>query len=69
MEAHFDSSIYARTFARARKAYGAHVKRDIEELSEKARRRHVRRELAARRRMIESARFADDLQALEGEAV
>lgn len=65
----FEPNRYQKAFQRARKAYAAHVKRDVEELSEKARRRHVRRELASRRRMIESARFADDMAAIDCEAV
>lgn len=59
---------FENEFRRARKAHAARSRRDIDDLSEKARQRHTRRTMASQRRMVETARFFDDLQAMDMEA-
>ena len=62
-----DLNQYQRAFRQARKEYAARTRQTLEEASEKAHKRHARRATAARRRMLESARFADELGTFEGE--
>ncbi len=60
-----ESNQYARAFMRARKSHAHAVRQTLEAATDKARARHVRRQMNARRRMGEAQRYFEECALIE----